>query len=546
MKIIVAKKVNNILKPSEITDLILKNRNIDNFEEFLHPTHPNTFNLQTFGYKKQANEIIKKLEVVKKNNEVIVVYMDYDADGITGGTIMWETLHILGFTVHPYIPNRVTEGYGFSIHGIDMVKDIYNPRLIITVDHGIAAHDKVTYAHSLGIEVIITDHHNKGTQDPDCITVHIPKLCGSAVSYLVAKEIYLHFDQNNTKLKSLFETDYLALSATGTIADLVPLTNYNRSFAYYGLKAYDNVSRPGLFVLKKAAGITNKTTSFDVGYKIAPRINALGRIADAMDSLRLLCTNNLNRAQELIHTVNTENTHRQDLVTISVEEAIDYVQTTYKDTLPNMLLIVNENWHEGVVGLIASKIVEKFYRPTIIVTSNEHNKNILKGSARSIKGFHMTEFLQKNLDILISAGGHEQAAGLSLDKCNLVAFKKVVEEENINNNLLEKEIIVDIEAPLDVFTIKLYNELSLLEPYGMGNIKPLFLITGTVLDKKIMGKNNNVIKYTLGSDTYKIPLLFFAEHIQKDVGENITVIANLDSNTWNNKIEVQLIGKYFI
>ena len=253
--------------PEKIIDIILKNRGIKNKKGLISPLSPLKIKLTDFGFKRQITNTLRLLTKIKRNGGMIVVYTDYDADGITGGAILWETLYLLGFKVMPYVPHRKHEGYGFSKIGIDNIKKTYNPSLIISVDHGITASEKITYAKSLNIEVIVTDHHLKSEKFPTnaYAVFHISDLSGSGVAYFFAKEIFNHFkndkNSNSKQLGTNFSSDYLILATIGTIADLVPLIGPCRSLAKYGLNAFSAIDRVGLKHILRDAGILGKKIS---------------------------------------------------------------------------------------------------------------------------------------------------------------------------------------------------------------------------------------------------------------------------------------------
>ncbi|MEK7177274.1 MAG: DHH family phosphoesterase, partial [Patescibacteria group bacterium] len=314
----------------KIVDLILKSRHIKYLDEFIQPKSPLNMSLFDFdkNYRLQLIKVVKLLKSIKEKNQMIVVYTDYDADGITGGAILWETLHLLGFKVMPYVPHRRLEGYGFSKIGIDNVKKKFDPTLIISVDHGITKVEEIKYAKKLGIKIIVTDHHLKGDKIPTSTEAifHIPALSGSGVAYFFAKEVFNSFPpvetQNFASLQKNLQTDYLAMASIGTIADLVPLVGPSRSLVKYGLETFPKIKRFGIkYILKQAVIQDKKITPYEVGFMIAPRINAIGRLEHAIDALRLLCTNDEKKAHDLAHKIGNVNIERQELVEKSVAEA---------------------------------------------------------------------------------------------------------------------------------------------------------------------------------------------------------------------------------
>ncbi|MDH7476506.1 MAG: single-stranded-DNA-specific exonuclease RecJ [Microgenomates group bacterium] len=499
----------------KLINLLLKNRKIKKVNEFLNPKNPLDISLTDFGFKKEFKKICQILENLKKEKKMIVVYTDYDADGITGGAILWETLYLLGFKVMPYVPHRKNEGYGFSKIGLNNVKKIYNPDLIISVDHGITGEEKIKYAKSLGIKIIVTDHHLKPKKAPQSALAvfHIPELSGAGVAYFFAKEIFDYFskdlsnnnfkgkkeqknNQNSAikkKLENYFATDYLALASIGTVADLVPLIGASRSIVKYGLASFQKVKRYGIKHILKEARIDNRPiTPYEIGFMIAPRINAVGRLEHALDALRLLCTTDEKRASNLASIIGTKNRERQDLVEKSLDEAIKSLKSNINQL--KLIILISDKWHEGIIGLIASKIAEKFYRPTIVITKVD---GFYKGSARSIPNLDITKFLRELKKYLIDIGGHKQAAGFSLEEKNIKEFVKQAEkkaDKELKEKDLEKKITVDFMIPIAGLTLELAKLIEKLEPFGIGNPRPTFYSRAEVVDAKVFGNKNEHLK----------------------------------------------------
>lgn len=541
------------LNENDLIVILLKNRQIKDTKEFLNPTNPAKIKLIDFGYKKELAKTLKLLEKIKKNKEMIVVYTDYDADGITGGAILWETLHLLGFKVMPYVPHRKLEGYGFSIKGIDNVKKLFSPALIISVDHGITAGEKVTYAKKAGIPIIVTDHHLKPKKLPyDAEAIfHIPELSGSGVAYFFAKAIFDHFSfraNNYELLTNNFRCDYLSLASIGSIADLVPLLGQTRSIVKYGLEAFSSIKRTGIKHIIDQAGIAGKKiTPYEVGFIIAPRINAVGRLEHAIDALRLLCTTNDDKAFNLASRVGDTNRERQDMVIKAVEEAKRLVSSQYSDIskLPKIIILKDKRWHEGIIGLIASKITEEYYRPTIILTESGE---FLKGSARSIPSFHITNFLRDLKKYLIDVGGHKGAAGFTLEKDKFTTFRAtalIVVNKLIKNKDLERIIEADIKINISKLTVSIAKTLENLQPFGMGNPKPTFYSEVEILDIKSFGKTNDHLKLLVKDvfdrepkTDYRLPmeLISFgtaAKYSSLAKGQKINVIYSIEIDRWN-------------
>lgn len=553
-RIVAEDKISN----KEIVNFLLKNRGIIDNESFLHPPHPSYLSFDLFHLKTAFQKTIQLLEEIYDKKQKIVVYTDYDADGITGGTILWETLHLLGFSVFPYVPHRKNEGYGFSVKGIDTVIKEYNPVLIISVDHGISAKKQIEYAVSKGLKIIVTDHHLKPDDLPDSAfsLFHIPELSGSGVAYLFAKEVFDHFtskkpsDKNvitsqHQLLISHFNSDYIALASIGTVADLVPLIGPSRSIVYHGLAAFPKVKRHGICAIIKQAGIEEKViTPYEIGFMIAPRINAVGRLTHAIDALRLLCTKSDDKAKMLAAQVGDTNKARQDLVEVAVKEAIEYVKkllVKLNNILPLLLIVANPHWNEGIIGLIASKLTEKYNRPTIVMTKSGDD---WKGSARSFNNFHLTNFLRTQSKLMRGVGGHKLAAGFSVEekyKDTLIAkleeeAKKILKVED-----LERAIEADIHIPLSKIKISLAKDIEVLAPFGMGNPHPKFVSMVSVIDKKLFGKKNEHVKLIVKDiDSYSFPLEMLAfykveEYKNIEKGQKLQIVYELDINKWNGR-----------
>ncbi|MFA5770520.1 MAG: single-stranded-DNA-specific exonuclease RecJ [Patescibacteria group bacterium] len=594
-------KIEDNLTNKEIVDLVLKSRHIKDLDQFLNPPSPLTLTINDFGsYSKSFAKVIKILKKIKEKKQMIVVYTDYDADGITGGAILWETLHLLGFKVMPYVPHRKLEGYGFSKIGINNVKKEFDPALIISVDHGITKIEEIKYAKKLGIKIIVTDHHLKGDKIPEKAEAifHIPTLSGSGVAYFFAKNVFESFSNNETMkqynnklLRSNFATDYLALASIGTIADLVPLTGFSRSVVKFGLDAFPKIKRFGIKYILKQAGIQDKKiTPYEVGFMIAPRINAIGRLEHAIDALRLLCTNDEKKAQTLANKIGNVNIERQELVEKSVFEArlaiikgakmVNFFSATcvddFKNTpdfltlagnknlsasdLPKLIILVGEHWHEGIIGLIASKIAEEFYRPTLVLTKTESG---YKGSARSIPSFHVTEFLRSLKKNLIDVGGHKQAAGFTLEKDQLEGFTKKAQklaEKLIENKDLERKIEVDLKIPISKINLDLVKSLEVLEPFGMGNPRPTFYSEGILTGAQLLGQtqkhlkiwvsdviNESVSVISAKAGIQSLELIAFnnADKLKSlSRGQIIKVVYNLEIDAWNGRERLKGMIKF--
>jgi single-stranded-DNA-specific exonuclease len=546
----------HVQTPDEIITLLLKERGITDKkakEEFFHPDLSNV-SLSSVGIdKNQVTSTLVRLQEALKKEELIIVYGDYDVDGITGTAILWETLIALGFKAMPYIPHRVDEGYGLSQKGIDNVLLQYKEaRLIITVDNGIVAHKAVDYAKEKSLEVIITDHHLLDGEDPPkaLAIVHTTRLCGAGIAWLLTKELEKKFTRISDRVSKEDEDVHLELAALATVADLVPLTQANRAIVYHGVKKLSQTRRFGLVELYTRAAIdASRIGTYEIGHVIGPRLNAAGRLESAMDSLRLLCTRDRKRAQVLAEQLDLTNLERQRLTRGSVEDAITKIHS--REEMGKIIIIADESYEEGVVGLIASKLVEEFYKPSIVIAKGE---KISKGSVRSVSGFNIIEFLRSKPDLFINVGGHPMAAGFSIETASLESFQRVLEDfakEQIGEELLQRKLKVDMEISLNSISSELFDMLEKFSPFGMGNPQPVFLSRHVLIrEKRTMGKENQHIRFILqGGELGKVleAVAFGMGDRSQEIREEeyIDIAYTIDKNEWKGTTRLQLKIKDF-
>lgn len=519
-------------KKESLKDLIknlLRNRGIktkSEIAEFLKPDLENlNFNNLEID-KRQAEIASKRINQAIKNKEQIVVYTDYDADGICAGAILWETLYSLKARVLPFVPNRLTEGYGLSVMGIDKIKKEINPGLIITVDHGITKTKEVEYAKNLGIDTIIIDHHLPPENLPQALSiVHTTQLCAGGLAWVFANY-----------LKGVSLTKYLDLAAIATVADLVPLIGPNRSIVKFGIERINKTARVGLNALFDQSGIKKgEIDTYSLSHIIAPRLNASGRLTNALDSLRLICTKDKDRAEKLAKELNMVNKNRQLLTYESTRVAITQVIESEK-----IIFASHTSFHQGVIGLIAGKLVESYKRPAIVVSIGEVYS---KASVRSIKGINIVEFLTQAKELLIDLGGHPLAAGFTIRSENLPKLKlKLIE---ISRTLIKKEDLIPeksaelIVDPADI-DMKFYSELASLAPFGQGNREPVFAGFGlSVIESRLVGREKNHLKLILASpknpDKYLNAIAFnMAEFYNSaPIGMRVDILYSVDKDDWN-------------
>lgn len=537
----------NKSKVEDIADVLLKNRGIrgkKEKKEFFEPTPPEKITLKALGISQiEISKAIKRIKKALKTKEKVIVYGDYDADGICGTAIMWETLYSLGLNVLPYIPERFTEGYGLNSESIKNLKlKNKNLGLIITVDHGIVANKKIDIARELGIDVIITDHHEPGKVKPKPYAlVHTQQISGSAVAWVLSREVLKNF-----KRSALSVQQSLELVAIGTIADQLPLVGANRSFAKYGLVALNKTKRLGLLALFEEAGMKkgptlNRVGPYEVGFLIAPRINAMGRLEHAMQSLRLLCTKDKVRAARLANDLNRVNLERQKIVDEVVANARKKVS---QKTLDKIIVLSHESYHEGVIGLAAGKLVEEFYRPAIVLSKKSE---ISKASARSISGFNIIEAIRSLSDLYIEGGGHPMAAGFSIRTEMIGKFSKRINEiagPLLTDEILTKTLKIDFELPFSSLTPSLYHLISNFEPTGLGNPAPTFATKGVMVDDaRVVGRDGKHLKLRLRQDSVILDAIAFGlgEKYAKLVpNSKIDIAYGLEEDTWNGNKKLQL------
>lgn len=523
--------------PVDIIKTILKNRGLkdkEHLDKFLNPSLKQLKEVQID--KKQLTKAKTRIAAAIAAKEMIIVYCDYDTDGITGGAILWETLALMGAKTLPYVPHRIDEGYGLSIKGIDHVQKEYNARLIITVDQGITATDKVAYAKKRGIDVIISDHHTIPANPPKPLaTIHTTSLSGAGVAFYFSQQLLP--DHAKTK-------EHLILAGLGTVADLVPLVDFNRVIAKFALEALKKTKRLGLQALIQEAGIADRDIgTYEISHMLAPRINATGRLTHALDALRLLCTTDRKRAYELAKLLNETNLERQTILLQGIENAV--AKLAAEPTKDKLIIVGNAEYHEGVIGLIAGRLVEQFYKPAIVLSLG---KEFSKASARSINGFNIIEAIRNFSNLLVDAGGHPMAAGFTIETGKISHFQKEITtfiNQHLDPSLLEKELRID--CPLTSSQIKdgLYRQLQKLQPFGMGNPEPLFVTYNLeVLQVTPVGREKNHLRLLLKSkDSQPIQAIAFGmgkKDSQINNGDIIDIAYYLSENIWNGRSSLQL------
>jgi single-stranded-DNA-specific exonuclease len=486
------KSKNSSQRKEEIVNCLLKNRGLVRKiqqKEFLNPKEPRLLQPKDVGISPvQINKAIKRIVRAIKSKEKIIVWGDYDTDGVCATAIVWETLHQLKAQVMPFIPKR-EEGYGLKVKKIDEFL-AQGVKLIVTVDHGIVHPKQVTHAQRIGIDMIVTDHHLPGKKKPPAFAViHTTKLAGCGVAWFFCRQIL-------KKLKKPTGSS-LDLVTIGTITDMVKLIGPNRSIVKFGLKELSKTKRPGLVNLFNLAGMKRENIStYEISFIIGPRLNAAGRMDDPMESLRLVCTPVENRASVLARQINERNQERQ---TLTEQTALHARELWFsQDGKSSLIFVHHHSYQEGVIGLVASKLKEEFYRPAIVIA--EKGK-WAKGSARSIDGFNIIEAIRASADILGSHGGHPGAAGFSIETEKISLLKQRLidfAQTHLDKKTLKPILIVDVEVNLSDIDLDLYKMIGQLEPFGIGNPRPVFSTPKVrVTDAKTVGSTQRHLKLLL-------------------------------------------------
>jgi single-stranded-DNA-specific exonuclease len=447
----------------DLIEQLLSNRGINSkkeIEDFLNPDLKNFENdLQIPGIETAKERILQAI----KNQELIIVYGDYDADGVCGTAVLYHGLTSLGAKVLPYIPHREKEGYGLSKFGLDAVSQ-KGAKLVITVDNGIVSLEPAEYAKSLGLDLIITDHHVPLDTLPKALSiVHSTKMCGAAVGWCLVKQLV---DEEQSM-------ELLDLVAIATVCDLVPMMGVNRSLTKVGLEKLNKTKRAGLRALIMEAKLKfGEITTYQIGHILGPRLNAIGRLEHAMDSLRLLCTKDPQKAQQLAKLLCETNDLKKRITTEAIMQAKEFVIKEWGNDGPkDKVLILSGQWIPGVIGLMAGRLSEEYKMPAIIISEGEVES---KGSARTVNGIDIVETIRKCSDLLLDIGGHPQAAGFTIKTAEIEAFKTKLREVTESVDLDQNEKLM-IEALADAKNLskKLVQQLAEFEPTGVGNQKPL-------------------------------------------------------------------------
>ena len=487
------------LNISEVLAKLLFLRKIESFSQAKHFFRPSIESLHDPYLMHGMEAAAKRIILALTENQPICIYGDYDVDGTCSTALLYMFLKELGANVDFYIPRRLNEGYGLSRDGIDAIKANNNAKLLITVDCGITAIEETAYANEIGMDVIICDHHQPKDELPNALAILDPLIpeCQYPFNYLSGAGVAFKLAQGVAEKigKREMPLQYLDLVALASAADIVPLIDENRVIVREGLDKINSNPRPGIIALIESSGLQpGDLNSTQVVFTIAPRINAVGRLGDAKRAVELLITDSIDEARTFAKVLETENYARRKIDVNTFDSALQLVEDSID--LENELAIVlhQEEWHPGVIGIVASRLVEKYYRPTIMLTTVD---GIAKGSARSITNFNIYEALQKCEDLLIHFGGHQAAAGLAVKLDKVKEFKdrfNQIVRESITENDLLPEICIDAKIRLSEITPKFLRILDQFSPFGPENMRPIFLSEGVEIynNARLVGNNHLV------------------------------------------------------
>ncbi len=529
---------------------LLVQRGVSTFEQAKKFFRPSLNDLHDPFLMKDMDIAINRIDDAIRNREKILVYGDYDVDGTTAVSLVYTFLKTMSGDIWYYIPDRYKEGYGISKQGIDWAKE-NGYGLIIALDCGIKSNDKIDYANELGVDFIICDHHRPGIEIPNAVAVLDPKrkdcnypykeLSGCGIGF----KLIQGFAQKNGIPFNQIE-QYLDLVAISIAADIVPITDENRVLAHFGLQRLNREPRPGVKAILDLGGIKRELSITDIVFAIAPRINAAGRMEHGNKAVELLISKNENLASFLGDDIDENNTKRKSLDQLITDQALQQIEDDIAFNNRKSTVVYNEEWHKGVIGIVASRLIDKFYRPTIVLT---RSNGMVSGSARSVKDFDVYNAIESCSELLEQFGGHMYAAGLTMKEENVQKFQDRFEEvvaATIEDRMLVREIEVDAELSLKDITPKFYKILKQFAPFGPGNMSPIFLSHEVRDNGKGRVVGNNHLKLTLTQQDIQpgvfdgIAFQLGHHHPMVEQKDSFEIVYHVEENNFNNRITLQL------
>jgi len=538
------------LKIHPLLCTLLVQRGIDNFEAAKKFFRPSIDHLHDPWLMKDMHKAVERIEKVVNENQHVLVFGDYDVDGTTSVATLFQFLKKLTENVDYYIPHRYKEGYGISKIGIDYAKE-KGIDLIISVDCGIKSIELVAYAKELGIDFIICDHHLPDAIVPPAVAILNPKqvdcnypfkeLCGCGVVFKLISALAEKY-----KMPAESYLEYLDLVATAIAADIVPIIDENRTLAFFGLQQVNETPCPGLLALMELAKQNSPMRITNLVFAVAPRINAAGRMDDAKKAVQLFIEKDYTKALAIGSLLQQDNLDRREADTTITEEALEQIEMDLNHSNKKSSVVFQPHWHKGVVGIVASRLIERHYKPTIVLTQSG---DVLAGSARSVIGFNLYEALHACRAHLLGYGGHFAAAGMTLALDQLEPFKAAFEREvsaRITEAQLVPEIIINAVLPLDSITKNFYQIITQMEPFGPDNMRPLF-IAKNVYDtgySKLMKEAHISFNVTQGNQVIKGIGYNMPQHLSiVKSGKPFDIVFQLQLNEWqgNETVQIQVL-----
>lgn len=526
---------------------LLVKRGIETYEEAHRFFRPQLSHLHDPFLMKDMDLAVTRIAKALTNKEKILVYGDYDVDGTTSVALIYSFFKPMYPHIDYYIPDRYSEGYGISFQGIDFAKE-HGFSLIICLDCGIKAIEQIDYANSKGIDFVICDHHRPGAELPKAHAILDPKredcnypykeLSGCGVGYKLLQAYCQKYHDESDRLNSMLD-----IVAVSIAADIVPITGENRVLAYYGLQILNENPSPGLKQLIESANVKGYIAIDDIVFKLAPRINAAGRMEDGKNAVKLLVGESAFIQAEKL---NKNNIDRKQVDMTMTREALEMIQNDPNHAGRKSTVLFNPEWHKGVVGIVASRLIDSYYRPTVILTLSNGQ---LTGSARSIAGFDIYNAIEACSEYLDKFGGHTYAAGLTMPPENLDQFVQKFEEyaqENLLDELLTPEVIIDADIELDEINDKFYNILKQFAPFGPNNMRPIFRTTGVVdTGQSKIGGTDHLQLHVSKKGYNKIKGIGFgmSYFLDRVTSGPFDICYVVDENLWRDKIYLQLLIK---
>jgi single-stranded-DNA-specific exonuclease len=529
---------------------VLAGRNIVSASDVSQFLNPQLVNIIDPMQMKGMQDAVSRLVRARFASEKVFIYGDYDVDGITGTALLVSFLRATGFNCSYFIPNRFDDGYGLNSDAILQIRKL-GADLIISVDCGITAVAEAELCREIGVDLIIVDHHTPLEKIPQAAAVLNPLQPGCEYPFKQLAGVGVAFNlmvalrgelRSQGYFKGKVEPDlryWLDLVAMGTIADVVPLTGQNRIYAYHGLKQLSASSKAGVSALKKVAGITEEVSCGQVGFRLAPRLNAAGRMESAVPGVELLLSDDPQMTMQIATELDSANSERQSVERAILDEAVRMVESSGRYPGCYSLVLASENWHQGVIGIVASRLVERYNRPVILIAINSDGTG--KGSGRSISGFHLLDALNPCADLLDRFGGHRYAAGVALQADNIEAFTNKFEKiaaAKLSNDDLIPRLEIDSEVQPEELNQELVAGLKKLEPFGSGNPEPVMLLKGlSVTDKRVVGEGHLKLRLTCKGRSFNAIAFRMTD---RELDRVVDVAFFPEMNVWNGSSTLQL------